>query len=134
MARYEITKSEAEQYIALYEEAEAKGFTVQGFSFGDGKYYSKEFLHKVRDNGGFVKQTEPLTAQEKGSASCFLFSARAFSTSFMNLLTISLALYSDLNSSTLSACGRKKLFLTAKIPSLVHTRKILELSPLLGIC
>lgn len=62
--RYELTKSEAERFIRLCEKAEANGFKAQGFSFGDGKYYSKEFLYVVRDNGGFVEQSKPLTAQE----------------------------------------------------------------------
>ncbi len=62
--RYELTKSEAERFIRLCEKAEANGFKVQGFSFGDGKYYSKEFLDYVLDNGGVVIQTESLTAQE----------------------------------------------------------------------
>ena len=62
--RYELTKSEAERFIRLCEKAEANGFNVRGFSFGDGKYYSKEFLYAVRDNGGFVEQFEPLIARE----------------------------------------------------------------------
>lgn len=62
--RYEMTKGEAEQMIELLEKAEAEGMKFQGFSFGDGKYYGKDLLYHIRDNGGFVKHTEPLTMED----------------------------------------------------------------------
>ncbi len=62
--RYEMTKGEAERMIELLEKAEANGMKFQGFSFGDGKCYGKDLLYHIRDNGGFVKHTEPLIMED----------------------------------------------------------------------
>ena len=62
--RYEMTKEQAEHMIELLEKAEANGMKFQGFSFGDGKYYGKDLLYHIRDKGGFVMQTEPLTMED----------------------------------------------------------------------
>ncbi len=60
MERIEITKAEAERQIQLWEEAEAKGWKVHGFSIGDGKYYAKEFLEDAIENEGVVIQKLPV--------------------------------------------------------------------------
>lgn len=59
--RYEMTKAEAEEWLELMDKAAAAGFTGQWFSFGDGKYYRRELLEEIRDNGGIsIGEEEPL--------------------------------------------------------------------------
>ena len=59
--RYEMTKAEAEEWLELLDKAAAAGFTGQWFSFGDGKYYRRELLEEIRDNGGIsIGEEEPL--------------------------------------------------------------------------
>ena len=67
--RYEMTKGQAEHMIELVErceseEAKALGIKVIGVNIGDGKFYDKGILYRIRDNGGFVMQTEPLTMED----------------------------------------------------------------------
>lgn len=59
--RYEMTGAEAEKWLELMDKLTAAGYTCPKFSFGDGKYYRRELLEEIRDNGGIsIGEEEPL--------------------------------------------------------------------------